>query len=196
MHNINPEPPSALAAPRPNLAGTSDWRSRIRRAMLSYAFVTLDDQADPTFNQLLGINDNGVIAGYFGSGMPASTHPNKGYTVDLPYGQGNYVNENFPGSQQTQVTAIDNKGATVGFWADAADDNFGFVDRNGRFTDVVDPHGQDNAGNGMTTEQLLGVNNQKLRWASGRTPTATATASSTTSTRGRSPRSASPGPRC
>jgi probable HAF family extracellular repeat protein len=129
---------------------------------VSYAFETLDDQADPRFNQLLGINNNGVIAGYFGSGMPASTHPNKGYTLDPPYGQANYVNENFPGSQQTQVTGINNKGTTVGFWADAAGDNFGFVDRNGRFTDVVDPHGQVNAGNGMTTEQLLGVNNQKV----------------------------------
>lgn len=73
-----------------------------------------DDQADPTFKQLLGINNDGVIAGYFGSGMPAGTHPNKGYTLDLPYGQGNYVNENFPGSRQTQVTGINDKGTTVG----------------------------------------------------------------------------------
>ena len=194
MHNINSEPPSALAAPRRGQASASDWRLRIRRAALAatgsllaaaavampasaaqtqtvrdhaqqpvtYAFETLDDQADPTFNQLLGINDSGVIAGYFGSGVPASAHPNKGYVLELPYGQGNYVNENFPGSQQTQVTAINNKGATVGFWADTAGDNFGFVDRNGRFTDVVDPHAQNAAGNGMTTEQLLGVNNQKV----------------------------------
>ena len=45
----------------------------------SYTFRTLDDNADPTFNQLLGINDKGVIAGYFGSG--AAGHPNKGYVV-------------------------------------------------------------------------------------------------------------------
>ena len=42
-------------------------------------FTTLDDQADPTFNQLLGINDLSVIACYFGSG--ATGHPNKGYTL-------------------------------------------------------------------------------------------------------------------
>src|SRR5207302_11059160 len=44
----------------------------------SYTFKTLNDNADPTFNQLLGINTHGVIAGYFGSG--ATGHPNKGYT--------------------------------------------------------------------------------------------------------------------
>src|SRR4051794_31731419 len=41
-----------------------------------FSFKTLDDPADPTFNQLLGINDSGVIAGYFGSGDAG--HPNKG----------------------------------------------------------------------------------------------------------------------
>ena len=34
---------------------------------------------DPTFNQLLGINNEGTIAGYFGSG--AQGHANKGYTL-------------------------------------------------------------------------------------------------------------------
>jgi len=56
----------------------------------SYRFKTLDDQADPTFNQLLGINNNGKIAGYFGSG--ASGHPNKGYTLSKPYHQNDYTN--------------------------------------------------------------------------------------------------------
>ena len=80
------------------------------------SFTTLNDAADPTFNQLLGINNGGKIAGYFGSGAPG--HPNKGYTLTPPYGQGNYHNENFPGSVQTQVTGLNNKDLTVGFWAD------------------------------------------------------------------------------
>src|SRR5215469_7949594 len=58
----------------------------------AYTFTTLDNQADPTFNQLLGINSHNVIAGYFGSG--GIGHPNKGYLLKPPYGQGNYVNEN------------------------------------------------------------------------------------------------------
>lgn len=124
--------------------------------MDTLTFKTLNDAADPTFNQLLGINNNGKIAGYFGIG--SSTHPNKGYTLTAPYGQGNYTNENFGGSFQTQVTGINNKDATVGFWADTAGNNFGFTDVKGVFTDVLDPNGQGKAANGMTTEQLLGVN--------------------------------------
>ena len=76
----------------------------------SYAFSTLNDQNDPTFNQLLGINSHNVIAGYFGSGTDAA-HPNKGYVIKAPYGQGNYTNENFPGSAQTQVTGLNDLGA-------------------------------------------------------------------------------------
>ena len=68
-------------------------------AQPAYNFTTLDNANDLTFNQLLGINNNGVIAGYFGSG--AQGHPNKGYRLYPPYGQGNYVNENFPNSVQT-----------------------------------------------------------------------------------------------
>jgi hypothetical protein len=33
-----------------------------------YTFFTLNNQNDPTLNQLLGIDNQGVIAGYFGSG--------------------------------------------------------------------------------------------------------------------------------
>ncbi|HEY2490919.1 MAG TPA: hypothetical protein VGI37_15560, partial [Streptosporangiaceae bacterium] len=36
----------------------------------TYTFTTLDNQNDPTFNQLLGINSHNVISGYFGSGTP------------------------------------------------------------------------------------------------------------------------------
>src|SRR5208283_2364700 len=81
----------------------------------AYSFATDDNAKDLTFNQLLGINDQGVIAGYFGSG--AQGHPNKGYVLLPPYGQGNYINENFPGSVQTQVTGLNNRGVTVGFWS-------------------------------------------------------------------------------
>jgi probable HAF family extracellular repeat protein len=127
---------------------------------MKLTFKTLDDQADPTFNQLLGINNDGVIAGYFGSGAQGA--PNKGYTLKPGYDQHNYSNENFPGSVQTQVTGINNEGVTVGFWADAnnadlMNNNYGFVDVKGHFYDVVDPLGK-SADGGMTVEQLLGVN--------------------------------------
>ncbi len=127
------------------------------------SFVQLNDNRDPTFNQLLGINNEGTIAGYFGSG--AAGHANKGYTLTPPYGQGNYHNENFLGSVQTQVTGLNNKDLTVGFWADSnnvnmVNNNFGFVEHDGVFTDVVDPAGAGKAAGGMTVEQLLGVNDK------------------------------------
>ena len=59
----------------------------------SYSFRTHDNAHDLTFNQLLGVNNHGLIAGYFGSG--AQGHPNKGYLLFPPYSsQRNYRNEN------------------------------------------------------------------------------------------------------
>jgi hypothetical protein len=121
--------------------------------------TTLDDQADPTFNQLLGINDFGRIAGYFGSGQPG--HPNKGYTLTPDYDQNDYHNENFPGSAQTQVTGLNNFGLTVGFYVDANGNNLGFAEFDGNFLSVHDPAAPPLATspNGTpSVEQLLGVN--------------------------------------
>ncbi|MGO8889616.1 MAG: hypothetical protein ACLP8X_11000 [Streptosporangiaceae bacterium] len=127
----------------------------------AYSFRTLDNAKDLTFNQLLGINDSGVIAGYFGSG--AAGHPNKGYLL-LPYGQGTYINENFPGSVQTQVTGLNNRGVTVGFWstmnnASMSNDNFGFVDVNGHFRTADFPTGSPAS---PPVDQLLGVNDSDV----------------------------------
>ncbi len=80
-----------------------------------YQFVEIGSHNDRTFNQLLGINNNGRIAGYFGSG--AVNHPNKGYTINAPYAQGDFRSENFPGSVQTQVTGLNDGGVQVGFYA-------------------------------------------------------------------------------
>jgi probable HAF family extracellular repeat protein len=120
----------------------------------SYTFTTLDNQADPTFNQLLGINSHDVISGYFGAGTPG--HPNKGYLLDPPYAQANYVNENFPGSAQTQVTGLNNLGDTSGFWVSANGTNHGFVEWNGVFASYNDPKTPHMKG---SVNQLLGVNN-------------------------------------
>ena len=122
-----------------------------------YVFQTLNDQADPTFNQLLGINSSGVIAGYFGSG--AAGHPNKGYLLDPAYQQANYVNENFPGSQQTQVTGLNNKGDTAGFWVNSAGTNRGFVEWNGSFTSYTNPLTPHITG---AVNQLLGISNSGI----------------------------------
>jgi hypothetical protein len=116
-------------------------------------FQTLNNAGDPFFNQLLGINNAGTIAGYFGDG---TVLPNKGYTLVPP---SSYTNENFPGSVQTQVVGINNSvtpQTTVGFYIDGNGNNFGFVDLGGTFTQVNDP--STGTFNGITTNQLLGVN--------------------------------------
>jgi hypothetical protein len=122
-------------------------------AATKYTFTTLDDQADLTFNQLLGINDSNVIAGYYGIG--SKTHPNKGYTLTSPYGQTDYTNENFPGSFQTQVTGINNSGNTCGFWVDKKGNSHGWTNIAGTFTSWDDP-------SGIGTTQFLGINDHSL----------------------------------
>jgi hypothetical protein len=107
-----------------------------------YVFATYDNNHDVTFNQLLGINDNDEIAGYFGVG--AKGHPNKGYTLAPPYGQANYTPENYPRSKQTQVTGLNDEGVTVGFYstmnnADLSNDNFGWYNMGGVFHEVNFP---------------------------------------------------------
>lgn len=133
-----------------------------------YQFETLDNNHDLTFNQLLGINNrNNVIAGYFGAGSPG--HPNKGYVLSSPYGQSNYVNENFPGSTQTQVTGLNDNGVTVGFWSDSdlpnpnntnVNANFGFYAIHGRDFHLVDF--PTDSRSTPPVDQLLGVNDHDL----------------------------------
>ena len=127
-----------------------------------YRFTTLDNQADPTFNQLLGINQHGVIAGYFGSG--AMGHPNKGYLLTAPYGQANYHNENWPESTQTQVTGLNDSGVTVGFWsamntANNMNDNRAFVAVHGYFVNGDFPTDSPAS---PPVDQLLGVNDHDI----------------------------------
>ena len=123
-----------------------------------YAFATYDNNGDKAFNQLLGINDDDQIAGYFGSGAKGS--PNKGYTVVPPYSQASYTNENFPNAVQTQVTGLNNDGVTVGFYStkntkSMNNPNYGFYAENGTFHEVNYPTGDPAS---PPVDQLLGVN--------------------------------------
>ena len=153
---------AALALMAPASASTQAAQAPAANGSSRYHFTTLDNAKDLTFNQLLGINDNGHIAGYFGSG--AAGHPNKGYLLRPPFGQGNYQNHHFPGSVQTQVTGLNDEGVQVGFWstqnnANLTNNNFGFYLRNGQFHTVNFPTG-DNAS--PPVDQLLGVNNHDV----------------------------------
>jgi probable HAF family extracellular repeat protein len=148
--------PTASALP----LGCSKVRGVVVCPKVSYRFQTLDDSADVTFNQLLGINQQGVIAGYFGSG--AQGHPNRGYLLFPPYYQNYYADNNFPGSVQTQVTGINDNGVLVGF--DSSMNNASQVNDNHAWYKL---HGQFFTANFPTAspanppvDQLLGVNDK------------------------------------
>jgi hypothetical protein len=70
-----------------------------------------------------------------------------------------YVNENFAGSVQTQVTGLNNLGDTCGFWVSANNTNRGFVEWNGVFASYTDPKTPKVAG---AVNQLLGINNSGI----------------------------------
>jgi hypothetical protein len=135
-----------------------------QNAASHYAFRTIDNGQDTTFNQLLGINQNGLIAGYFGSG--AMGHPNKGYLLVARHGQQNYMNENWPESAQTQVTGLNDRGVTVGFWSSTnnagdppVNDNRAFVSVHGYFIDGDFPTDSPAS---PPVDQLLGVNDHNV----------------------------------
>jgi hypothetical protein len=125
----------------------------------TFTFTTFDNPGDPTFNQLLGINDNGAIVGYYGSGQQG--HPNIGYKIQPPYTT--YQGVKQPGSAQTQATGINNTGLITGFWSDTntgSDANFGFlrtpVSKSFSYLSVIDPQ----EANAPALSQALGINNK------------------------------------
>src|ERR1700685_757163 len=144
----------ALASASLALAGAAG-ASPISPAGGGYSFQTLNNHRDVTFNQLLGIDNAGLIAGYLGSGI--AMPPNKGYVLAPQYHQSDYVNENFPGSAQPQVTGLNNIGNTVGFWVNGSGANFGFYTSGTHFHEVNFP----NVPNASPqVDQLLGINDK------------------------------------
>lgn len=110
----------------------------------SYNFKLVQNPNDPNspFTQLLGINNNNVIAGYH------NFNSNQGFTLVLPNA---FSTENFPNSMMTQVIGINNSLTTDGFYVDNAGTTHGFFHTsNGTFTTVDFP--------GTPFNQLLGQN--------------------------------------
>lgn len=138
------------------------------REHTTYDFHTFDNPADLTFNNLLGINNKGLIAGFYGSG--AAEHPNQGYllTTSEPFTSGTFHSVQFPGAVQTQLTGLNDKGVTVGYFYPtnqgvAFDNQFGFFEKNGVFTEVNNPHTPTQPNSGVLIEnQLLGVNDHNI----------------------------------
>jgi hypothetical protein len=129
------------------------------------SFFVLDNPGDPAFNQLLGINNNQIIVGYFGDG---TQKPNNGYVLVPPF---HYAPENFAGTplnntqiKQTQAIGINNSEVpiTVGFWQDQQGVQYGWANIRGQtvaqsFQTILDPHGAPGF-----NQNLLGVNKNNL----------------------------------
>jgi len=133
------------------MASAQSVRHSGRTATNSYNVQLVASPHDPTFTQLLGINDHRAIAGYDGSGQTVNgtLRPNKGFTLTLP---STFTPENYPDSAQTQVIGIDNAGDTAGCYVDQAGVTHGFLNKAGIFTTVDLP--------GTPFNQLLGLNNR------------------------------------
>jgi len=123
-------------------------------------FLVLDNKGDVNFNQLLGVNDNQVIVGYFGDGAVV---PNNGYVL-VP--KNHYAPDNFTNlpsgdhASQTQAIGINNKGLPdiVGFYTDAATGfTHGFLDANGKQWTLDDPAGL-SPNVTAPAQNLLGIN--------------------------------------
>ena len=96
-------------------------------AATAYTFTEVNFPGD-TFTQLLGINKNGVIAGYHGSGLDPQ-HPNKGFT----FVGGTFTAMNYPSSAQTQVIGINDTNGTSGFYVDTKQVTHAFYQVGGSF---------------------------------------------------------------
>jgi hypothetical protein len=138
-------------------------------------FFVLNNQNDPRFNQLLGINDQQIIAGYYGDGMIVANNgyvlvPNNHYSVE------NFTNLPAGGvASQTQAIGINNNTTTnattnppvvtvhlpdiVGFYTDPATTfTHGFLDSNGIQSTLDDPAGSP-PNVAQPVQNLLGINN-------------------------------------
>src|SRR5579863_148606 len=97
-------------------------------AQVNYAFENVQYSSGgvtDTFTQFLGINNQGLVAGYHGATI------NKGFTYFS--NTKIFVSENFPGSAQTQVTGLNNIGKTVGFYITPGGETRGFQYGSGQY---------------------------------------------------------------
>lgn len=128
-------------------------------SVVSWGYSAVDAPWDRSFTQLLGINDQGWITGYYGSGATAA-HPNRGFLISKPYSHtSNWHSMNYPGAVQTQVVAINSTGTVVvGFFVTRTGANYGFVRWNGHWIPVKYPHTPSK----NSFNQLLGINDNGI----------------------------------
>jgi hypothetical protein len=97
------------------------------------------------------------------SGSDTDASGDQGYLLNNSGRAPQYTSENFPGSTQTQVTGLNDRGISVGFWSDsdsaAGNANFGFYERDGLYSSVDFPTASNST---PPVNQLLGVNDRDV----------------------------------
>jgi hypothetical protein len=141
----------------------------------TYTFQTFNDPVDQPpppgfsgFTNLMGINDFGLIAGFYGSG--AKGDPNQGFLLTPDHST--FIPEDFPGVPQTQLTGLNDTGIEVGYFyktnrGTSIDSQFGFYESGGVFHEVNNPNtpkpSQADPGVSPKVEnQLMGVNDSNI----------------------------------
>jgi hypothetical protein len=110
-------------------------------------FATVDAPG-MSFNQLLGINDLHVVAGY-SSIDPTGATNQRAYVEQS--GTFTYLDGFLPSNQNSQATGVNNAGDIVGFFLPTSTTSGGFLDVGGKITDILFP--------GSTFTQALGISN-------------------------------------
>lgn len=122
-----------------------------------FTYTTVDDEVDPSFNEILGIDDGARLVGFYGSG--SASDPSVGYIVSPPYQQNDFRKEAYPGGVDTELTGISDKKTIVGFYRDTDNDVNGLIFVGGIWTNVKHPHGMPK---GQSVTELLGVNTSNV----------------------------------
>jgi probable HAF family extracellular repeat protein len=139
-------PSSSQPAGRVDPAGSSSW-----------TYSTLDNPANPSFNELLGINNVGKVCGYDGN-LGSASQPARGY-CSQDYGAGNFRHENYPGAVDTVVTSVNSARAIAGYYVTTQGLIFGFIYTHGIWTSYKDPKLRQGTSN---ITELLGLNQAGL----------------------------------
>lgn len=129
--------PSSVAY-SPTVFKGANLPSGVPRAT-EYSFKTLDNPDDPSFNELLAINNLGKIGGYYGSG--SKNNPSVGYVV-RKYGNSHYRTKRYPGATNTVVTGVNNQNDISGYYVSpTTGGTFGFIETSdGIWNSYKEPH--------------------------------------------------------
>jgi hypothetical protein len=147
-----------VASPFGNAAPATAMRSYSFGRLASpvnYNFTKIDDNNGKNYTELLGISNDGRIAGYV---QPTNSENQHGFKLEPPYGQNDFKNEDVSGALRTEVTSIDQNHDLGGFWRSATGGTFGFVKWHGVVKTFSDP----NTSSTYPCTEILGVNDNGI----------------------------------